>query len=95
MKMNPAEKIWWTKVAASLAVSCLTIATQVFFNLGGPTALMLGVLIYLGLSDLLSNLMGVDRFRGLKIGVGAYFFIWMTAWILLFTYFNPTSIQVS
>lgn len=95
MKMNPSEKIWWTKVVASLAVACLTLATQVFFNLGGPTSFMLGVLIYLGLSDLLSNVMGVDRFRGLKIGVGAYFFIWMTAWILLFTYFYPTPIQMS
>ena len=88
--MNPAEKIWWTKVVASLAVAGLTLATQVFFGLGGATSFMFGVLIYLGLSDLLSNVMGVERFRGLKIGVGAYFFIWMTAWILLFTYFRPT-----
>jgi len=88
--MDPSEKIWWTKVAASLAVACLTLAIQVFFNFGGSTSFMFGVLIYLGISDLLSNVMGVDRFRGLKIGVGAYFFIWMTTWILLYTCINPT-----
>jgi len=88
--MNPAEKMYWTKVVASLAVAGLTLATQVFFGLTGITPIMFGVLIYLGLSDLLSNMMGVDRFRGLKIGVGAYFFTWMTTWILLYTVFHPT-----
>jgi len=87
--MNSPEKIWWTKVVASMMVAGLTLSMQVFFNLGDITSFMLGVLIYLGLSDLLSNVMGVERFRGLKIGVGAYFFIWVTTWILLYTYINP------
>jgi len=88
--MNSPDKIWWTKVVASMIVAGLTLSMQVFFNLGGVTTFMLGVLVYLGLSDLLSNVMGVERFRGLKIGVGAYFFIWVTTWILLYTYINPT-----
>lgn len=88
--MNSPDKIWWTKVVASMMVAGLTLSMQVFFNLGGVTSFMLGVLVYLGLSDLLSNVMGVERFRGLKIGVGAYFFIWVTTWILLYTYINPT-----
>lgn len=87
--MNSLDKIWWTKVVASLMVAVLTLSMQVFFNLGGVTTFMLGVLVYLGLSDLLSNVLGVERFRGLKIGVGAYFFIWVTTWILLYTYINP------
>ncbi|RLI09179.1 hypothetical protein DRO42_04910 [Candidatus Bathyarchaeota archaeon] len=86
--MNPAEKIWWTKVVASLGVACLTLATQVFFSMSGSTSFMFGVLIYLVLSDVLSRLMGVDKSRGLKIGIGAYFFTWMTVWILLYTYFQ-------
>lgn len=84
--MNPTERIWWTKIVVSLAVACLTLALQVFFGLGGPASFMVGVIVYLGLSDVLSNVMGVDRFRGLKIGVGAYFFTWMTVWIFLYTY---------
>lgn len=83
--MNPAEKIWWTKVVVSLAVAGLTLAAQVSLKLGGTTPFMLGVLIYLGLSDVLSHMMGVDRVRGLKIGVGAFFFTWLVTWTLLYT----------
>lgn len=84
--MNPSEKIWWTKIGVSLGVAGFSLAAQVFLGLGGTTSFMLGVLIYLGLSDLLSHMTGVDRFRGLKIGVGAYFFTWLTVWTLLYTY---------
>ncbi len=84
--MNASEKVWWTKLIVSLAVAGLTVATQKYFNLSGTTAFMLGVIIYLILSDVLSHLMGVDRFRCLRIGVGAYFFTWLMTWTLLFTY---------
>jgi hypothetical protein len=46
---------------------------------------MLGVIIYLGLSDVLSNMNGVERTRGLKIGVGAFFFTWITSWVFFYT----------
>jgi hypothetical protein len=87
--LNPAEKIWWTKLAVSLVVAGLTVATQVYFGLQGSTSFMFGVIIYLSLSDILSRLMGVDRFRCLKIGAGAYFFTWLMAWTLLYTYVHP------
>jgi len=83
--MKPSEKIWWIKAVASLAVAGITLATQVFLGMDGIAAFMFGVIIYLALSNVLSNVMGVDKTRGLKIGVGAYFFIWITVWVLLYT----------
>ncbi len=83
--MKASEKIWWTKLAAAVGVAIITLVLQVFFNLAGQTTFMLGVIIYLGLSDLLSSMNGVERTRGLKIGVGAFFFTWITAWVLFFT----------
>ena len=83
--MKAAEKIWWTKIAAAVGVAVLTLLIQSYLNLAGQTAFMIGVIIYLGLSDLLSNMNGIDRMRGLRIGVGAFFFTWMTTWVLFFT----------
>ncbi len=83
--MKASEKIWWTKLAAAVGVAIITIVLQVFLNLRGETTFILGLIIYLGLSDLLSSMNGVERTRGLKIGVGAFFFTWITAWVLFFT----------
>jgi len=89
--MNPAERIWWTKIAVSLAVAGLTVAAQVYLGLRGSTSFMFGVIIYLVLSDVLSHLMGVDRLRCLKIGVGAYFLTWLMVWTLLYTFIGPAA----
>ncbi len=83
--MKGSEKIWWIKVAAAVGVAIVTMVLQVSFSLRGETTFMLGVIIYLGLSDVLSNMNGIERTRGLKIGVGAFFFTWITSWVLFFT----------
>ncbi|MCW3992641.1 MAG: hypothetical protein NWE79_08015 [Candidatus Bathyarchaeota archaeon] len=85
--MNSADKIWWTKIIVALAVAGLTLTAQVSLGVGGSTSFMLGVLVYLGVSDVLAHLMGVDRMRGLRIGVGVYFSIWLMTWTLLYTAF--------
>jgi hypothetical protein len=84
--MNRSETIWWTKLAVSIVVAGFTIVAQIYFSLSGVSSFMLGIVIYLGLSDLLSRTMGIDRYQGLKVGVGAYFFTWLTAWVLIYTY---------
>ena len=83
--MKASEKIWWIKVAAAVGVGIVTMVLQVSFSLRGETTFMLGLIIYLGLSDVLSNMNGIERTRGLKIGVGAFFFTWITSWVLFFT----------
>ena len=83
--MKASEKIWWIKVAAAVGVAIVTMVLQVSFSLRGETTFMLGLIIYLGLSDVLSNMNGIERTRGLKIGVGAFFFTWITSWVLFFT----------
>jgi len=83
--MKSSEKIWWTKLAAAVGVAIVTLVMQVYLKLMGSTAFLLGVLIYMGISDVLSSMNGVDRVRGLKIGVGVFLFTWVTTWVLLFT----------
>ena len=83
--MKVSEKVWWTKIAAAIGVAIVSVVLQVYFNLRGETTFMLGTVIYLGLSDVLSNMNGVERSRGLKIGIGAYLFTWITSWVLFYT----------
>ena len=83
--MDASEKIYWTKLAAAIGMAVLTLVLQVYLNVEGTILFMLGALLYMGLSDLISNMNGVERTRGIKIGIGAFFFTWMVIWILLYT----------
>jgi hypothetical protein len=83
--MEASEKIYWTKLAAAIGMAVLTLVLQVYLNVEGTILFMLGALLYMGLSDLISNMNGVERTRGIKIGIGAFFFTWMVIWILLYT----------
>lgn len=87
MPLTPAEKIWWLKVVLAILVAFLMLLTQIYFDLSGLTSFSLGIIMYLAFSDILSSMNKIDRFRGLKIGVGAYFLTWLTVWILLYTFF--------
>jgi hypothetical protein len=84
-EMEASEKIYWTKLASAIGIAVLTLVLQVYFNVEGTILFMLGALLYMGLSDLISNMNGVERTRGIKIGIGAFFFTWMVIWILLYT----------
>ncbi|MGD2201561.1 MAG: hypothetical protein PVJ38_08020 [Candidatus Bathyarchaeota archaeon] len=83
--MKASEKIWWMKLVAAIGMAVIAVVLQSYFNLIGTTILMLGAIVYLGLSDLLASMNGVERGRGLKIGVGVYFFTFVTTWVLLYT----------
>ena len=91
MSLEGAEKIWWTKTGAAVGIAVLTLVVQVYFNVEGSIVFMFGALVYMGLSDLLSRMNGVEPSRGLRIGMGAYFFIWITTWVLLYTFLQPTA----
>ena len=83
--MTAADKIYWSKFAAALGMAVLTLIGQVYLKVSGSILFMFGALVYMGLSDLLSSRNGIDRSRGIKIGVGVFFFSWMVVWVLLYT----------
>lgn len=83
--MKESDKVYWTKFAAAIGMAVLTLTVQSLFDVEGSILFMLGALVYIGLSDLLSNINGIERSRGVKIGIGIYFFTWMAVWILLYT----------
>jgi hypothetical protein len=86
--MKPSEKVYWIKVSSAVVLGILSFIIMRYFNLDGITTLLIGVTIYLALSNLLAMNMGIDNQRGLKIGVGAFLFIWLMAWTLINTLAN-------
>lgn len=83
--MKASEKVYWIKAGSAVAVAVISLIIKTGFGLDGNYVFLMGAIIYLGLSDLLANQMHLERNRALKIGVGAFMFIWLTIWTMLNT----------
>ena len=83
--MKASEKLYWVKVGLAFFAAVACIIIQVYLKLDGTLVFMLGTLLYLVSSDALSGIFHLDRGHGLKIGIGAYIFVWLMIWTLLYT----------
>ncbi|MCX6649547.1 MAG: hypothetical protein NTV61_09225 [Candidatus Bathyarchaeota archaeon] len=86
--MKPSEKLYWIKAGLAFVAALLCVFLQIYINMEGTLVFMLGTLLYLAASDVLSGFFKLDRSHGLKVGVGAYIFIWVMTWTLLYTVFK-------
>jgi hypothetical protein len=83
--MKASEKMWWIKLAAAIVIGIFCFIMQLYFSVSGSSAFMIGVLLYVIISDLLARRNGMDQVRGLKIGIGVFLFTWVMVWALLNT----------
>lgn len=83
--MKPSEKIYWIKAAGALVTGALCMYLNAYLGLQEHLAAMAGVTVYVALSESLAVITGIDRNRTIKIGVGAFLFLWLFAWTLLNT----------
>ena len=83
--MKQTEKIYWIKAMLGLVTGLITFYIQSGLGLQGELALMSGTVLYIGYSEVAAKLFDVDRDRTIKIGMGAFLFLWMLVWTLLNT----------
>ena len=90
--MTPATKVWWIKLISAIAVSGVTFYINVYMNVDGVIAFLAGVVLYVGISNILARMNNFDMGRGLKIGWGIFLITWLVVWTLLNTMFNYTPV---
>jgi hypothetical protein len=90
--MKPSEKLYWTKAGIALVAALACVFLQVNLKMEGTLVFMLGTLLYLAASDVLSGVFKLERGHGLKVGVGVYVFIWIMTWTLLYTVFRTAPV---
>ena len=86
--MTPATKVWWIKLLSAIAVSVVTFYLQVYMNIDGVIAFFAGVVLYIGISNIIARINNFDTIRGLKIGWGVFLITWLVVWTLINTMFN-------
>jgi len=90
--LTPATKVWWIKLISAIAVSGVTFYINVYMNVDGVIAFLAGVVLYVGISNILARMNNFDMGRGLKIGWGIFLITWLVVWTLLNTMFNYTPV---
>jgi len=84
-RLKSSEKVYWIKVVGAIVTGALCTYLNSYLGLQEHLALMAGVSVYVALSESLAVLTGIDRNRTVKIGVGAFLFLWIFTWTLLHT----------
>lgn len=90
--VTPATKVWWIKLLSAIAVSGVTFYINVYMNIDGVIAFLAGVVLYIGISNILARMNNFDTGRGLKIGWGIFLITWLVVWTLINTMFNYTPV---
>lgn len=83
--MKQSEKVYWIKALLGLATGFITFYVQSGLGIQGKLALMTGTVLYIGYSEVAAKLFDIERDRTIKIGMGAFLFLWMLTWTLLNT----------
>jgi hypothetical protein len=83
--VKASDKVYWIKVGGAVIVGILTALANKNLGLEGNTTFMLGIIIYIIFSEALAIVTKIDRSRTLRIGVGAFVFIWVVVWTLINT----------
>jgi hypothetical protein len=84
------DTIYWSRAGLGLivAVICAFLGLDTFF-----TGCSLALILYLIIDLLLRRLLKVeveDPSKLFTMGIGAYFFIWIVSWVLLYSVLHPT-----
>ena len=83
--MKPSEKLYWVKAGLAVVAGVVCFALQVYGNMDGLLVFTLGSLFYMASSEILAGQFKLERGHGLKVGIGAYIFLWALIWTLLYT----------
>ena len=83
--MKESEKVYWIKALLGLATGFITFYINSSMGFQGEIALMVGTVLYIVYSEAAAKMFNVDRDRTIKIGMGAFLFLWMLSWTLLNT----------
>jgi hypothetical protein len=87
--MKPLTVVYWSRVGLGViaALSCALLGLDSFLS-----GLSFGILFYILTYYILKwrFLTKVEKTAELfKMGIGAYFFSWIVAWVLFYTSLNP------
>jgi hypothetical protein len=83
--MKDSDQIYWIKSALAIVTGALTMISNTYFGVHDTISVLIGIAIYFAISEIMSMIKNIDRNRTIRIGIGAFLFIWIFSWTLFNT----------
>ncbi|MCW4050161.1 MAG: hypothetical protein NWE89_10560 [Candidatus Bathyarchaeota archaeon] len=83
--MKTSEQVYRIKAVGAIITGALCVYLNKVMLLQEHITLMAGISLYVALSEGLAIIMKTDRNRTIRIGMGAFLFLWMLTWTLFNT----------
>lgn len=81
--MKTSEKVYWIKAGGGVLTGVVSHYLLTQMGLQDYFVLMIGLSLFASISEGLSISTKIERDRSLKIGMGAFLFLWLISWTLL------------
>jgi len=88
--LKDSEQVYWIKAGLAVLTGVLCMYLNNYIGVLDTVTVMIGVSIYFAASEALSILRKYDRNRTIRIGIGAFLFLWIFTWTLLNTIVKAT-----
>jgi hypothetical protein len=85
--LKDSEQIYWIKAAVGILTGPLSYLVNNYVK-SQTIGLAVGILVFFAISEVVSMVKNIDRSRAMRIGIGAFLFLWIFTWTLINTMYT-------
>jgi hypothetical protein len=83
--MKDSDQVYWIKAVLAIVTGALTMISNTYFGVHDTISVLIGIAIFFAISEIMSMVKNIDRNRTMRIGIGAFLFLWIFSWTLFNT----------
>jgi len=83
--MKDSDQVYWIKAVLAIVTGALTMISNTYIGVHDTISVLIGIAIFFAISEIMSIVKNIDRNRTMRIGIGAFLFLWIFSWTLFNT----------
>ncbi len=83
--MKDSDQVYWIKAVLAIVTGALTMISNTYIGVHDTISVLIGIAIFFAISEIMSMVKNIDRNRTMRIGIGAFLFLWIFSWTLFNT----------
>ena len=79
--LKDSDQVYWIKAAVAVLTGALSMLVNNYVETN-TVGVIVGVAVFFAVSEVMSIVKNIDRNRAIRIGIGAFLFLWIFSWTL-------------